>query len=87
MRRGLEQYVLYKSIATAAPGIVFLKLDELEFAERLEDVLQVLFSDAEVDISDVEAVEGNRVAVARAIGAADLAVLLSFRELDDNRNT
>lgn len=85
---GADEYSLYKPVATAATGVILLELDKFEFAKRLEDILKVLLSDAEVDIANVQAVEGDRVGVASsAASLADLTVLLSLGELDDNRNT
>lgn len=81
-------YLLHESVATAASCIILLKLDELEFAEWLEDILKILLSDAEVNIANVQTVERDRVGVtAGAARLADLSILLSFGELDDNRNT
>lgn len=81
-------YLLYESVATAATGIVLLELDEFELAKRLEDILKILLSDAEVDIANVQTVEGDRVGVASGgASLADLTVLLSFGKLDDDRDT
>lgn len=86
--RDCQVYLLHESIATAASRIVLLKLDKLEFAEWLEDILKILLSDAEVNIANVQTVERDRVGVtAGAAGLADLSILLSLGELHDNRNT
>jgi hypothetical protein len=80
--------LLYKPIATATTVVVFLKLDELQFAKRLENILEILFGDTEVNIAYIEAVEGNGTSLcAGAVGGANLAVLLSLGELYDNRDT
>ena len=63
--RGTRQRnVLYKSVAPAAAGIVLLQLNKLELAEGLENVLEILFRDAEVNIAYIEAVEWDRVGMA-----------------------
>lgn len=58
---GGESGLLYKPVSTAAAIVVLLELDEFQFAEGLENVLQVLLCDAEVDVADIQAVEGNGV--------------------------
>lgn len=86
--RGRSVCLLHESIATAASCVVLLELNELEFAEWLEDILKILLSDAEVNIANVQTVERDRVGVATgAARLADLSILLSFGKLDDNRNT
>lgn len=88
MRLNGEVNLLNKSVSTAATIVILLKLDILEFAKRLKDGLQVLFRDVEVDITNIEAVERNGIRVCtRRLGIASLSILLSFSELDDNRNT
>ncbi len=80
--------ILYKPITATAAVIVLLELNELKFAKRLEYVLKVLFRDAEVDVADIEAVEGDRVGMgAGTFRVADLSILLGFGKLDNNRNT
>ena len=80
--------ILYKPIATAAAVVVLLELNKLELAKRLEYVLEVLLRDAEMDVADIEAVEGDRVGMgARTFRVADLSVLFGFGKLDNNRYT
>lgn len=80
--------LLNKAVATAATSIVLLELDKLKLAKGLEHVLKILLSDTEVDIANVQTVEGDRVGVTpRAARLADLAILLSFSELDDDGDT
>lgn len=80
--------ILYESVTTAPTVVVLLELDELELAEWLEDILQILLGNAEVDVSHVETVERNRVGVVSSgLRGAHLAVLLSLGKLDDDRNT
>lgn len=80
--------LLNKPISTAATSVILLELGELKLAKRLEDVLKILLSDAEVDIANIQTVKGDRVRVATS-GArfANLAVLLSFGQLDNNWDT
>jgi hypothetical protein len=81
-------YLLDKPIATTAAVIVFLQLDKLELSERLKDVLQVRLGDAKVDVAHIQPVEGNRVGmVTGRLSGSDLAVLLSFCKLYNDRNT
>lgn len=81
-------YLLDKAITTAATGIILLELDKLQLAKWLEDVLKILLSDAEVDVANIQAVEGDRVGVASsAARLADLTILLSLGELDDDGDT
>jgi hypothetical protein len=82
-------FILDKAVASAAAVLLLLELDELELAERLEDSLQILLSDVVVNVSDVEAVEGDRVGVraSSAFLSADLAILFGLGDLDDDRNT
>ena len=80
--------LLDKSVATGATSVVFLQLHIFELAEGLKDGLQVLLGDVEVNIADVEAVEGRRTGLAPSrFRIAGESVLLSFGELDDDRNT
>ena len=52
--------------------LLFLQLDELKLAEWLEDCAQVILCDGEVDVANVEAMEGYagvlRVHAALGIG-------------------
>lgn len=52
-------YSLDETVATATTCVIFLQLDKLELAKGLKDVLQILLSDAEVDVADVQTMEGN----------------------------
>jgi len=82
------RYILDKTVTSAAAIVVLLQLDKLEFPKRLEDGLQVLFSDVEVNVPDIKPVEWNGVRVrAGCFRAADLAVLLGFGELNNDRDT
>ena len=80
-----RRYILDKPIATASAGVVLLELDKLQLAKRRKNILQVLFGDTKVDVSDVESVERHRVGVgARSVRVAHLPVLFCLGELDDD---
>lgn len=85
----MQGYVLDKAVASAAAVLLLLELDELELAKRLKDSLQILLSDVVVNVSDIEAVEGDRVGVRAAIAflGANLAVLFGLGDLNDDRDT
>lgn len=75
----IEEYVLDKSITTTATGVIFLKLGKLKLPKGLEDVLKILLSDTEVDIANIQTVEGDRIGVAtRGTRFANLTILFSF---------
>jgi hypothetical protein len=80
--------LLYESIAATASVVVFLELNEFKLTKRLENVLKILLGDAEVDVSNIQPVERDRVGVgAGAVCSSDLSILLSLCKLDDDRNT
>lgn len=80
--------ILDKPVASAATVIILLQLHKLEFTKRLKDVLKILLSDAEMDVAHIKSVEGDGVGVvARRLGVANLAILLSFGGLNDDGNT
>jgi hypothetical protein len=80
--------LLYKSVPAAAAVVVFLKLNKFKLAERLEDILEILFRDAEVDVANIQTVEGDRIGVgAGAVCGSDLSILLSLGKLDNDRDT
>lgn len=86
--RDIEEYLLYKPIATAATSIILLELGELKLAKRLKHILKILLSDAEVDVSNVQTVEGDRVWVAAGgTSLTDLSVLLSLGKLYNDWDT
>jgi hypothetical protein len=79
--------LLNKSVATAATGIVLLKLDKLEIAKGLKYSLKIVLSDVEMNVSNVEAMERNRVGVsATRLGVPGLAVLLRLSDLNNDGN-
>lgn len=80
--------LLHKSITPAATSLVLLQLDKFEFAKRLKDVLEVTFSDAEMNVTHVQPVKWSSVIVAAAgLRIAGLAVLFRFSQLRDNGNS
>jgi hypothetical protein len=80
--------LLHETISTAATIVIFLQLNEFELPERLKDVLQVLFSDAEMNVAYVKTVEWDRIAVrSGSISRLDLAILLSLGKLDNDWDT
>lgn len=84
----LKKYLLNKPITAASTGIILLKLGEFELAKGLKHILKILLSDAEVDVANVQTVEGDRVGVtAGGAGLADLAILLSFGKLHNYWDT
>lgn len=56
-------HLLHKAVASAASGIVLLELDEFKLAKGLENILKILLSDAEMNVANVQTMEGNRVRV------------------------
>jgi hypothetical protein len=80
-------YLLYKCISFAPTSLVFLQLNEFKLAEWFEDILEVGFSDAEMNITHIESVKWCRVTRARAgLRITCLAVLFGFGKLDDDGN-
>jgi hypothetical protein len=79
--------LLHEGITFASASLILLQLDKLKFAKRFEDVLEVILSNAEVNITHIESVEWCRVRWARAsLGVASLAVLFGFGKLRNNGN-
>jgi hypothetical protein len=84
----MSGHLLDEAIAPTTTVVVLLQLHKLELAKGLEDVLKILLSDAEVDVSHVQSVEGDRVGViSRRLRVAHLAILLSLGELDNDGDT
>ena len=79
--------LLYETVTLTATLLFLLQLTEFKRAERLENCSKIIFSDGEVDVSYVKAVEGNAVRQGGdAFGVASLTVLFCFSELSDNRD-
>ncbi len=79
---------LNKAITATASLILLLQLDKFEFAERFEDVLQITFSDAEMNITHIKSMEWDLVVRVAGSGfsISNLAVFLGLRELSDYGN-
>lgn len=54
---------LNKPIATTASIVVFLELNELQFSKWLKYSLQILLRDIEMNVANIEAMEGNGIGV------------------------
>lgn len=79
--------LLHKCVTFAAASLVLLQLDKLESAERVKDILEVCFSDAEVNITHIKSVKRRGVLRARAsFGVTSLAVFLRLGQLSDDGN-
>lgn len=79
------QDLLDKTISSTTSSFLLLKLNKLKLTKGFENVLQILFSNAEVDVSNIEAMEGNGVVIAsRGLWVAGLSVLLCLSELSNN---
>ena len=48
-----EGCLLDKTIASAPTHLFFLQLNKLQLAERLKDILEIAFSDAEMNVADI----------------------------------
>jgi len=48
-----ERCLLDKTIASAPTHLFFLQLNKLQLAERLKDILEIAFSNAEMNVADV----------------------------------
>lgn len=80
--------LLNEAIATASVVLILLQLDKLQLAKGFEHGLQILFSDVEMDVTNVEAVEGNGVRMGpRGFGVAGLSVLFGLCHLNNDRDT
>lgn len=78
---------LNKSVPATSTVLVLLQLDKLKLAKRLKNSLQVLLRHVEVDVADVEPMEGDGVGVSAGFGVAGLSVLFGFCQLNNDRNT
>lgn len=80
--------LLHEAVTTTSSTLLLLKLGKLQLAKRFKDILQILFSDAEMDVTNIKTVEWDRVVVAgRRLGVPCLSVLFCFSKLGDNGNT
>lgn len=82
-----DKNLLDEAIALAATLILLLQLHELEVTEWLEDAGEIVLSDREMDVTDVEAMERDAVGLGgRALGVTSKAILLCFGVLRDDRD-
>jgi hypothetical protein len=65
-----------------------LQLDKFKLTKWFKNILQIAFSDAEMDITHIKPVKWNLVRItAGCFGVADLTVLFGFRELGNDGNS
>jgi hypothetical protein len=53
--------VLHKCVTFASASLILLQLDKLEFAKRFEDILEIILSNAEMNITHIEPVKRRGV--------------------------
>lgn len=83
-----EEHLLHEAISPTPTGFILLQLNKFEFAERLKNILEVTFSDTEMNVTHIQPVKGSRVIVVGAgFGIASLAVLFSLSQLSDDRDS
>lgn len=82
-----KKNILDETVASATAILILLQLYKLELSKGFKDVLEVCFSDTEVDVAHIESVEGDRIWVTRRFRMTRLAVLLSLGGLHDDGNT
>ena len=72
--------LLYEAISFTTSGFFPLQLDKVKFAKRLENILQIALSDTEMNITDIQPMEGNRllIVVGVSIRIASLTIFLGF---------
>jgi hypothetical protein len=94
-------HVLHETVTLGAAGALWLaglriplQSHLLELSERLKDGGEILFCHAEVDVTNVEAVERSGAAIgtialvsSRSRSRAGCSVLLCLGVLSDDRNT
>jgi hypothetical protein len=80
-----ESHILYETITSASASFFLLELNEFKLAKWFEDILQICFSDAEVDVTNIEAMERHRAMIGSSgFWVAGLTILLCFSELGDD---
>jgi hypothetical protein len=74
------------SLGAARVQLIALEDDLLKLTKGLEDLLEILLGDAEVDVADVETVEGSAIGTrgSTALGGTSSTVLLSFSQLGND---
>jgi hypothetical protein len=83
------QHLLNETIAARAPSsLLFLDLNEFKIPERAEDTAKIIFSDREMNITNVKAMKWSTIGRWLAPGCvARLAILFCFGLLHDNGNS
>lgn len=74
------------SLGAARVQLIALEDDLLKLTKRLEDLLEIFFGDTEVDVADIETVEGGAVSTgcSTALGRTSSTVLLGFSKLGND---
>ena len=84
-------YLLNETISLGAARVHLIALEDdlLKLTERLEDLLQILFSDTKMNVANVETMERGTVSTRRSttLRGTGSTVLLSFSKLGNDRNT
>jgi len=81
-RMGLS--LLHKAITLAATVVVHEQLGKVKFAERFKDRLEIFLSHIEMDVANIQAMEGGRAGLTAIVWLLDLAVLLCLSELHND---
>lgn len=83
-----KKFLLNESITTAASSFVFLKLDKFEFAEWFKDILDIILSDTEMNVTNIQPVKRRRCRLPTAsFRVAGQSILLRFGQLSNDRNS
>lgn len=77
--------ILHKTVAPAATSLILLELDKLELTKRFEDILEIIFSDTEMNVTNVQPVKRRGSGMAR-IRVSGLTILLGFSQLRNDGN-
>lgn len=81
-------YKLDKTIAPTPTTLFLLKLNELQLAEGLEDVLQITLRDTKVNIPHIKSVERDLIrSILFCCTNSGLSVLFCFCKLCDDRDS
>lgn len=83
-----QVYKLDKTITPTPAALLLLKLNKLQLAEWLKNVLQITLRDTKVNIPHIESVERDLVrSILFCRANSGLTVLLCFCKLRDDRDT
>jgi hypothetical protein len=82
---------LYETVALGATRVGFITLEDdlLKLTIGLEDLLKIRLGNAEVDVADIEAVEGRAIGTrsSTTLGGPGSTILLGFSELRNDGDT